>query len=103
MPTSGSSKFDLLDQLAEEFAERYRHGDRPSLQETTDKYPKLADDIRELFPAMVETEQVEEDRREPVATAACGFANPPPHNIGDYHVLREVGRGGMGVVYEAEQ
>ena len=48
---------DLFNQLADEFAERYRRGERPSLSEYTDKYPDLADQIRELFPALVVMEQ----------------------------------------------
>jgi hypothetical protein len=64
MPASDSGNYALLDQLAEEFAARYRGGERPSLKEYTDRYPDLADDIRELFPAMVQMEGAEEDRRE---------------------------------------
>jgi Tol biopolymer transport system component len=28
---------------------------------------------------------------------------PPPERLGDFRIVREVGRGGMGIVYEAEQ
>jgi hypothetical protein len=49
--TDPSSERDPVEVLAEEFVERHRRGERPSLTEYADKYPDLADDIRELFPA----------------------------------------------------
>ena len=42
-----SSGFDLFNELAHEFAERYRRGEHPPLSEYTSKYPELADEIRE--------------------------------------------------------
>ena len=65
--TDSSADYVLLDRLAEEFAERYRRGERPSLQEYIDRHPELAEEIRELFPAMVEVEQVKEAARRPPA------------------------------------
>src|SRR5438128_1855780 len=102
MATSGSSQYDLLDQLAEEFAQRYRRGEHPSLQEYIARYPHLAEGIRDLFPALDEVEQVEHDRRQPAEQPAASPA-VPLQQVGDYHILREIGRGGMGIVYEAEQ
>src|SRR5436190_1232401 len=98
-----SAERNPVDRLAEEFAERFRRGERPSLTEYTDRYPDLAEEIRELFPALVMMEQLKPG---PEATGAEGAASPggtPLQLLGDYRVLREVGRGGMGVVYEAEQ
>jgi serine/threonine protein kinase/WD40 repeat protein len=101
MATHATNDYELLDLLAEEFAARYRRGEKPSLEEYTDKHPSLAEEIRALFPAMMEMEQAEEERRQPAEPPAS--AEPHLRQVGDYRILREIAHGGMGVVYEAEQ
>jgi len=100
MSASESEKYALLDQLAEEFAARFRCGERPSLKEYTDRYLDLAEDIRDVFPAMVEVELAEDDRHETEPPVA---ATRRLEQMGDFRILREIGQRGMGIVYEAEQ
>jgi WD40 repeat protein/serine/threonine protein kinase len=102
MGTENSEQYVLLTRLADEFAERYRAGERPVLQEYIDRHPDLADEIRELFPAMVNLEQAKEDHQEAEQESAAP-ASPPLQQLGDFRIIREVGKGGMGIVYEAEQ
>ncbi len=95
-----------LDLLAEEFARRYRRGERPSLTEFVEQHPEFETEIRELFPALVMMEKARSgdglDR--PTGTHAADFSSEPHGGrIGDFRVIREVGRGGMGIVYEAIQ
>jgi tetratricopeptide (TPR) repeat protein len=40
---------------------------------------------------------------EELAARAEAAAAPPPERIGDFRIVRRIGSGGMGVVYEAEQ
>jgi eukaryotic-like serine/threonine-protein kinase len=107
MNTSSSSDQATVDRLAEEFVARQRRGEHPDLAEYTDQFPQYADAIRDLFPALVLIEQVKPGVGDQTGTyagaAEAGAAGRRLERLGDFRILREVGRGGMGVVYEAEQ
>ena len=47
-----------VERLAEEFLERHRRGERPAIAEYVERYPERAEEIRELFPALVMMEQL---------------------------------------------
>ena len=96
---------DLFNRLADEFAERYRRGERPTLSEYAGKHPDLAEQINELFPALVAIEQFGSgaDQATGLNAPRPEAAGPTPERLGDYRILREIARGGMGIVYEAVQ
>jgi serine/threonine protein kinase/WD40 repeat protein len=95
---------DPFERLAEEFAARLRRGEHPSLTEYIERYPEHAGDIRELFPALALVERFKPERLEikPAGTdSGPAPAGALPERLGDYRILRYLGEGGMGVVYEA--
>ncbi|MCU0719594.1 MAG: serine/threonine protein kinase [Pirellula sp.] len=85
--------------LADEFAERIRRGESPSIDQYVSQYPEWASVIRQVFEPIAIVEKISA-QRQPVAGKQ---RQAVPSQLGDFRIIREIGRGGMGVVYESVQ
>jgi len=101
--TDSSADRDPLDCLAEEFVARLRRGEHPAVSEYADRHPELAEQVRDLFPALVELEQVKPATGDHTGDFESTGDPTDPDRVGEFRILRRVGHGGMGVVYEAVQ
>jgi serine/threonine protein kinase len=93
-----------VERLAEEFVARLRRGDRTTPAEYAERHPEWAARIHVLFPTLLLMEQHKLGVDELSDSAdRGGVAVAPLEQLGDYRIIREIGRGGMAIVYEAEQ
>ena len=85
-------------QASREYLAELEAGRRPDRQEVLARYPDLADALAECFDGI----ELAQSLRPPVPLPQLQpeFTASP---IGDFQILHEIGRGGMGVVYEAIQ
>ena len=90
---------DPVDVLAEEFAERLRRGEYPSVSDYAAGHPALAEQLREVLPAVAQMEQLKRFRQTNTPSAEESL----PGRFGDFRIVKELGRGGMGLVFEAVQ
>lgn len=90
-----------VDVLADEFAARCRKGEMPSIEEYEQRAPAYGDMIRSLFPTIARIERM--TSQSPVKPRPKRRVLAEQKVIGDFQVIREIGRGGMGIVYEAIQ
>ena len=88
--------------LAEEFLDRRTRGESTTVHEYVQNHPNLAAEISELFPMMIAMEQLKTSRFSS-SGVALELQIDVPLELGDFRIIREIARGGMGVVYEAEQ
>jgi serine/threonine protein kinase/Flp pilus assembly protein TadD len=91
----------LLARLVGDVAERLRVGESVDLESVIREHPQYGDELRKLVPAVAALAELDATQ----AQTSNGSASRPEMEgtIGEFHLLREVGRGGMGIVYEAEQ
>lgn len=88
-----------VDVLAEEFADRLRNGEHPSIDEYVTRFPQYAEVLRSVLEPIEAVERVSSLH----AAQQAMQSMRPPKQLGDFRIVRELGRGGMGIVYEAVQ
>ncbi len=91
-----------LDQLTEAFLTEHRSGHGSSVHDFAKKHPAVAEELETILPAALAMEglkrQQQQQHMQPQFLQTDGL-----QRLGDFRILNEVGRGGMGIVYAAEQ
>jgi serine/threonine protein kinase len=102
--SEGNGSGGVLAELLDELTARCQAGEAIDWERVERNHPEHAGELRRLLPALValaDLSHPEEGR--PATPGVAAGADLVRGILGDYRIVREVGRGGMGVVYEAQQ
>jgi hypothetical protein len=112
---SGTSALSLSEsddprviQALEEYTAALREGRQPTREEFQARYPEIAAALSECLQGLAFIQEAAPRLHESAAEHPAGVSTIPEDIqplgcLGDYRILREIGRGGMGMVYAAEQ
>ena len=91
---------ELVDQLIE----RLQYGESLELENLVAEFPERAESLRLIWPSLQLMGQLKSSGSNHKETATGAMERLASRQVlGDFRILRQIGRGGMGVVYEAEQ
>jgi serine/threonine protein kinase/tetratricopeptide (TPR) repeat protein len=94
-----SGTAELVAKAADEFLKAAEAGSPPKIDEFVERYPQIAAILRDVIPALaIINPSLSGNKEKPLGTDDL-----IDRTLGDFRLIREIGRGGMGVVYEAEQ
>jgi serine/threonine protein kinase len=98
-----SSADVMLARLIDELTALVQSGRTPEVEVFLDQHPEHEDRLRSLLPALAALADLGHSATVVESAPALAHGQPVSGLLGDFRILRELGRGGMGIVYEAEQ
>ncbi|MDX1944548.1 MAG: protein kinase [Pirellulaceae bacterium] len=94
----------VLARLVDEVADKIEAGETIDWEHYATEWPAHVDELRRLAPTLeAMAELAPGESLPPKAEGASSARSAELQTLGDFRLLREAGRGGMGIVYEAEQ